>query len=128
MTFARRRLDRHKPVPVARHQCFHDRMIRPVTLQQDTTGPLGTAGSPGYLMKDLIGTFRRPQIATSKPEIRIDNANQRQQRKMVTLGHDLGADKNIDLAILHALDQRTGGGRALHRVARHYVEARAGEP
>ena len=79
-------------------------------------------------MQDLISTFRRPQIATRKTQIRIDNANQGQEGKMMTLGHDLGADKNIDLAVLHALDQRGGGGRALHRVACHDLETRIGKP
>ena len=70
MAFARRRFDRHEPVPIAGYQRFHNRMIGPVALQQNTTGSHRTTGTPGYLMEDLIGAFGRPQIATGKPDFR----------------------------------------------------------
>ena len=55
---------------------------------------------------------RRAQVAAAQAEIGVDHADQGQLREVVALGGDLGADQDVDLALLTTrIRSRAGAGR-----------------
>ncbi len=56
-------------------------------------------------MQQLVRPLGRPQLAAYQPNNGIDHANQRQVWKMMTLGDNLRADQQVDLAPVHGRDQ-----------------------
>ncbi len=81
MRLARRLLGGEKPVAIAAGQRLHHRVRRIEGLEQHLARPVGAAGTAGNLVEQLVGPFRRPEIAAGEAEIRIDHADQRQHRK-----------------------------------------------
>ena len=72
------RFGREKSVAIAVFERLKNRGLGLVGLQQRPARLLGAAGAAGDLRKQLVGPFRRAQIAAGKTEIPIDYANQRQ--------------------------------------------------
>ena len=58
------------------------------------------AGAAGHLIEKLEGALGGAQVAVREAEIGVDHADQRQLREVVALGDELGADDDIDLAVL----------------------------
>jgi hypothetical protein len=70
-------------------------------LHDDSPRRIPTAGAPCNLHKKLKCSFVRTKIGNAESCIRIDDSHKSDVRQIVTLGHHLGPDENIDLASLH---------------------------
>src|SRR5262249_29662990 len=57
-----------------------------------------TAGAPHDLMEKLEGAFGRARIAVAEAEVRIDDADEVELGEVMTLGDELRADDDVDLA------------------------------
>ena len=79
----------------------------------DALRPIRAAGAAGDLADELKRPLPRPQIAALEAQISIDHADHRQVGKVVALGDDLRADKNVDLVVRHPLDDRAHFGAGL---------------
>jgi hypothetical protein len=55
-------------------------------------------------MKKLERSFGCSRVRMAEPEIAVDDADRRKTRKVVSLGHDLGANYNVGLAALDLPD------------------------
>ena len=113
------RLLLHKLGEVAAEERLHDGMLRAEGLQQDAARCLSTAGAAGDLVEELDGALRRPQVAAGEAQVSVNDANQRQVRKVPAFGDDLRADDKIDLAGRDGVRGCGGGVRAGKGVARH---------
>ena len=69
-------------------------------LQEDPARSTFAAGATRHLGHQLIGPFSGSQITSGETEVSVDNTYQCQQRKMESLGDDLGANQQIDIVIL----------------------------
>jgi hypothetical protein len=66
-----------------------------VGLQQASPGVPARPARPGHLPHQLERAFRRAQVGPLQAQVGVDHADQRQQRKVVPLGHDLRADDDV---------------------------------
>ena len=66
---------------------------------------------PGDLLDLLEAALGRAQVAAGKAEVGIDHADQGQVGEVIALGHQLGADDDVDLAGLHRRDELGGALR-----------------
>ena len=114
-------------LPVSGLQGPHDRVVGHVGLQQHPARPLGPSGPSGDLIEELVGPFRRPQVAAGQPQVRVNGADQGQHGEMVPLGDDLGADNQVDGMVLDTPHQGGGGLGPGHRVAGGDLPAQTGE-
>src|SRR2546423_856077 len=78
-------------------------------------------------MQQLEGAFGGAWIARPSAQIRIDDPGKRQLRKMITLGDDLRADNDVDLARGEGADSRLSLHRTEKRVAGGHRHARLGK-
>src|SRR3546814_10570845 len=60
----------------------------------------------------------RAQVAAFEAQIGVDHADQRQVGEMIAFGDELGADDDVDVARLHAVDELGGLGGRPDRVRR----------
>src|SRR3546814_12292119 len=60
----------------------------------------------------------RAQVAAFEAQIGVDHADQRQVGEMIAFGDELGADDDVDVARLHAVDDLGGLGGRPDRVRR----------
>ncbi len=74
---------------------FYRRMIGVVRLKNDCPGPLSPARSPGHLRQDLKCSFSRAKVGNPEHVIGGENADQRNPRQIMSLGHHLGPDENV---------------------------------
>ncbi len=95
-----------EPVFVARQDGADHRMFGLEGLQQRHARPLGPPGPARHLAHQLERTFRRAQVRPLQAQIRINHPHQRQQRKIVPLGHQLRADDDVGPALGNLLDPR----------------------
>lgn len=114
---ARHRFRFEEAIPITFGQCDHHRMVRVIGLQHDPARLFVAAGAASDLMQQLIGAFRRPQIAAGQAEIRIDHADQGQVWEMVSFCDDLGTDDDIDLVIEDLGNKCCGFGRSVDGIA-----------
>ena len=120
---ARRRLGFEKPVAVAGGERFHDGLVRHPGLDQHAALVLGAAGPAADLVQQLIGPLGGAQIAAGEPEIGVDDPDQGQHRKVVSLRDDLGPDQQIVAPLDHPLGELGGGPRAGQQIADHQRRA-----
>ena len=79
-------------------------------------------------MQELERAFAGARIgAMRKAEIAIDNADEREVRKVVTLGDDLRADDDIEFARFDALDHLAHFGQAGDEIGRQQRQSRIRE-
>ena len=74
-------------------------MLRGEGLDQRPARAAGAPRAPRHLRQELEGALRRAQVAEGEAEIGVDDADQRQARKVVALGDELRADDDVDLAL-----------------------------
>ena len=74
-------------------------------LDQGTSGAIGAAGPSCDLAQHLIGSLARSWVAALQTQISIDHPNQSEVWEVMAFGDDLGADQNVDLALLHPRHQ-----------------------
>jgi hypothetical protein len=92
-------------------QRLHDGMLGAEGLQQHPAGGFGAAGTAGNLVEELDGALGGAEVSAGEAEVGIDDADQRQMRKMPALGDDLRADDEIDLAVMDGAGGLGGGVR-----------------
>ena len=112
---------------VAGDQRLHDRMIGLVRLQEADAAACLAAGAAGDLVQQLEGALGCARIAVGEAEIGVDDADQVELGEMMSLGDQLGADDDVDMALgdllqflAHLLDRRD-------QVARQHQHARVGK-
>ena len=81
---------------VAVEQGLHDGMLGLIGLNERGARLVPAAGSPRHLLEQLEGALRGARIAASEPEIRIDDADQRQMWKVMSLCDELRPDNKIE--------------------------------
>ena len=112
---------------VARDDGADHRVLRREGLDQCPARAAGASRASGHLRQELERPLRRAHVAEGEAEVAVDDADQRQERKIVALGDELGADDDVDLAFL---DRRQFLAQTLHPaddVARHQDRARVRE-
>ncbi len=65
-------------------------------LQITDAAALIAPGAPDHLIQQLPGALGGARITITEPEIGIDHTDQIEPGKMMPLGHELGADDDID--------------------------------
>ena len=83
-------------------------------LDQHPPGFVAAAGAPGDLLDLLEAALGGAKVAAGQAEIGIDHADQGEVGEVIALGHQLGADDDVDRALLHRPDE-LGGARAATR-------------
>ena len=73
-------------------------MLGLVGLDEREAGALGAAGPAGDLADQLEGLLGGAQVAALQPEVGVDDADEGQQREVVALGDELGADHEVGAA------------------------------
>ena len=116
-----------KAVAIGTRQRRDHRMGWHRRLQQDAPRPQRPAGAAADLGEELKRPLGRAQIAAGEAEIGIDDADQGQQREVIALGDDLGADDHVDGVRLDPRDQGGGGGGSAQRVAGGKFEPGVGQ-
>ena len=92
-------------------------------LDDDFAADVAAAGAAGDLRDQLERPLARPEVRHGEPEVRIDDADQRDVRKVQPLRDHLGPDQDIELAAPEPLENHLVVVRAAHRVGIH-----AGDP
>ena len=101
-----------KRLAITSNDRLHDRMLGQVRLHQSLADKVRAAGAASDLVQQLECALASPRIsAVSKAEIAIDNADKGEVWKVVTLGDDLRANDDVDLAALRFC----GSSRAFQR-------------
>src|SRR5262245_36819182 len=95
---ARRNFAVVKRIAVASEQCFHNRMLRLISLEQTSPADVLAPRPANDLMQKLERTLRRARIAVVHAEIGVDDADERKTRKVMTFRYKLRADDDIDVA------------------------------
>src|SRR3546814_8685534 len=93
----------------------------PRSTRTDTLFPYPTlfrSGASRYLHDLVEGALCRAQVAAFEAQIGVDHADQRQVGEMIAFGDELGADDDVDVARLHAVDELGGLGGRPDRVRR----------
>ena len=72
---------------------------------------VAAAGAARDLLDLLEAALGRAKVAAGEAEVGIDDADQRQVGEVVALGHQLGADDDVDRARFHRADELGGPER-----------------
>ena len=113
---AARRLLFVEALGIARQQRADHRVPGLVGLQQPAPPFLAAPRPPRHLLQQLERPLRRARIAARQADVGIDDSHQRQMRKVVALGHQLGADDEIRVAARHGLQLRPHPLRAPRQI------------
>ena len=70
-------------------------MLGLVGLHQREARALGAAGAAGDLADELEGLLGGAEVAALEAEVGVEDADQRQEREVVALGDELGADDEV---------------------------------
>lgn len=81
------------------------KIVRKVCLHKHTSGQLGASSATTYLLQKLEATFSRPHITPFKTEISINDDDESQIWKVMSLGNQLGADDEIVFAVGHIIER-----------------------
>lgn len=94
-----------KAVPISLYECRDYRMRWIACLNEDLTRLFSTPGAARSLGDLLECPFGSPQVAAFKAEVSIDDSNQREFGKMISLGDQLCADDDVYRFILDQRDK-----------------------
>src|SRR6202035_5667140 len=89
------------------------------TLDEDFSSHVASPGAPGDLRQQLKRPLSSAKIWHVQADIRVDNANQRDVRKIKTLGNHLRPDQNVDFASSKRLQRLSIGVFPRHRIGVH---------
>ena len=81
---------------------LHHRMLGHVGLHEAAPGDERAAGAAGHLVQELEGALGRARVGLAEAEVAVDDADRRELREVVALGHHLRADDDVGLAGLDA--------------------------
>lgn len=98
------------------------KIVRKVCLHKHTSGQLGAASATTHLLQKLEATFSRPHIPSFKTEISINNDDESQIRKVMSLGNQLGADDEIVFAVGHIIERKLRLLPATQRIAGNHED------
>ena len=103
-------------------------MVGLIGLQERRAALFGAPGAARHLPDQLERPLRRPQVRALQPKVGVNHPNQRQQGKVVPLGHDLGADDDVGGALGDLGDLFLQGPRRGEEVRRQHRQPRLGKP
>ena len=86
---------RVEPLGVAGHERRDDRMLRLPGLQQRMARLVAAPRASGRLTKKLERALGRARIGVGETDVGVDDADERQKRKVVPLGDELRADDEV---------------------------------
>ena len=84
-----------EPLGVARNQRRDDRMLRLPGLQKRAAELFAAARAAGRLAQELERALGGARIGIGEPDVGVDHANESEQREVVALGDELGADDEV---------------------------------
>ena len=96
-------LDLQKSVTVIVGQRHHGRIVGRISLNQCAPGALGPPCPARNLAEQLVGPLTSAQVSALHAAVSIYNTNQGKIWEIVSLGHDLRADQDINFTLLHSL-------------------------
>ena len=99
-------------------------MKRRERLHENLALHVAAPGAPGDLREQLEGALARAEIRLVQREVGVNDADQRDVRKMQALGNHLRADENVGLADAKIAEHLPVIVLALHRVGVHALDAR----
>ena len=88
---------------------------------------LAAAGPAGHLRQQLEGALRGAEVRQAEPDVGADDADQRDARKVVSLGDHLRADEHVELPRGEPREQRRDRAAPADGVAIDAADARRGE-
>src|SRR5437763_1559506 len=86
----------HSMVTIGRDQRPHHRMLGLMGLQIADAAAFLATRTADHLVQELERALGRARIAVAQPEISVNDADQIELGKMVTLGDQLRADHDVD--------------------------------
>src|SRR6185437_303849 len=98
-------------------------MLRLVRLQIAETAALLASCAADDLVQQLEGTLGRPRVTIAKAEIGIDDSHKIELGKVVSLGHELCADDEIEATGCNILKFLPQAIDRLHEVAGKHQHA-----
>ena len=102
-------------------------MLGHIGLDQAAAGNDLAAGAPRHLIEKLKGAFGGARVGMGEAKIGVDHADECEAREVVALGHELGADDDVDLAVLDLAQGLAEIADARGQVARQQHAARLGK-
>ncbi len=88
---------------------------------------LFAAGAPDHLVQELEGALGGARIAVGKAEVGVDDADEVEFRKMVSLGHELRADDDVETSVRHVVELFAQALDQLNEIAGEHKDARVGK-
>ena len=120
-------LARIERLAVAGDQRLHHRMLGLMRLQIADAAARLAAGAADHLMQKLEGALAGARIAVAEAEIGIDDADQIEPRKMMTLGDELRADDQSNRPSRHVVEFGAQALDQFDQIAREHQDARVRE-
>ena len=102
-------------------------MLGLVRLQIAVAAPLLAAGAADHLMQQLERALGRARIAVGKTQIGVDDADEIELGKMMTLGDELRADDDVEAALRHVVQFLPQPLHGVDQIARQHQDAGAGK-
>ena len=96
-----------------------------VGLEHDTAGAVAPPGAPRDLQQQLGHPLGGSEVDAEQPAVGVQNRHQGHVGEVVPLRQHLGTDDGIDLAGVHAIEQRLQRTAAAGRIAVHPGDAQA---
>ena len=112
-----------EPLGVARDERGDDRMLGLPGLQQRMAGALAPPGPPGRLAQELEGALGGARIGVGEADVGVDHADEGEQREIVALGDELGADDEVELALRRRVELAAQGLDPAGKVGRQHERA-----
>src|SRR5277367_3921314 len=116
-----------KTVEVVAARVLDRRMKRRERLHKHLTLDVAATGATGDLREQLEGAFARAKIRLMQRKIGVNDADERDVRKMQALRDHLRADEDVGFARAKITEDFPVVILALHRVGVHALDARLGE-
>src|SRR5277367_2550678 len=116
-----------KTVEVVAARELDRRMKRRERLHKHLALHIAATGATGDLREQLEGAFARAKIRLMQREVGVDDADERDVRKMQPLRDHLRADEDVNFARAKITEHFAVIILALHRVGVHALDARLGK-
>ena len=103
-------------------------MIRVVGLEQHPAGAVAAAGASRDLQQQLGHALGGAKVDAEQPAVGVEDRHQGDVREVVSFREHLGADDDVDVAGMHAIEQRFQRTAAARCIAVHPGDAQAVDP
>jgi len=103
---------------VARNEGPHDGMLWLVGLQVANTNALFAPRTADHLVQQLKSTLGGTRVAVAQPQISVNDPNQVEFWKVMTLGNELSADDEIEATLCHVVKFLSEALDRFHEIAR----------